>query len=167
MILNWCTTWSKRLILKEKTISFSQTHLDYWYKRVNLRIETQTLLTIDRRRGGQEEVVKDIGKRKRTRKRIALRSVIRLSTRLRCARTGLSLMVNSADTATNANLLMVILRGICQLRLFTLSINPRIALSFTMNLKSHVPMAFVASSYMRSAHLRKYINFTMCTSSMR
>jgi hypothetical protein len=69
------------------------------------------VLRIDRTRGGLEGVAESAGTRKRGKlKRIAQRSVIRLSTRQRCARIGLSLMDNFAAMAINANSLMVALR---------------------------------------------------------
>jgi hypothetical protein len=66
---------------------------------------------IDHTRGEQEGVAENAGSKRRGKlKRIAQRSVIRLSTRLRCARIGLSLMDNFAAMAINASSLMVALR---------------------------------------------------------
>jgi hypothetical protein len=92
----------------------SQTHLGCWYKRVNSRIgQTQTVaVRVGHRRGGLEGVEEGAGiiKTRETLKRITPRSVIKLSSRQRCARTGSSLMANSVAMATNANSLMETLR---------------------------------------------------------
>ena len=68
--------------------------------------------TVGHRREGPEGVAKGEGiiKRRGKQLRIIIRSVIKLSSRQRCARTGLSLMDNFADMAINANSLMAILR---------------------------------------------------------
>ena len=69
------------------------------------------MVRIDHTRGGQEGVAESAGSKRRGKlKRIAQRSVIRLSTRQRCARIGLSLMDNFAAMAINASSLMVALR---------------------------------------------------------
>jgi len=66
---------------------------------------------VDNKGEGLEGVAEGAGiKRRGMRLRIALRNVIRLSSRQRCARTGSSLMANFADMVLNVNSLMAIMR---------------------------------------------------------
>ena len=138
-------------------------------KEVDNPYQTQTVVVrIGHRRGRQEGVAEGTdSKRKQKLKRITLRSVIKLSTRLRCARTGSSLMGNFAGMATNASSLMVIMKRTCRQHLFITSISLRIALNSTMSFRSHAPMAFVASSFMKNVPLKKFISSTMYISSMK
>lgn len=95
------------------------------------------------------------------------KSVTRQSTRQRCARIGSSLMDNSVAMATSVNLHMVITRCTYLLCHFIPSISLRIVLSFTMKCRSHAHMGSAVSSCTRNAYLKKFINCTMSTSSIR
>ncbi len=132
-----------------------------------LKCRTQAEVKRASRRERQEE---EAGGKRETRTslmRTVPRSVIGLNTRRRCARIGLSLMGNSVAMATSVNLLMGITRCTCLLHPFTLSISPRIALSFTIKCRSHAHMEFDVNLCTRKDLLKKFINFTMFTSSMR
>ena len=140
--------------------------MDTYWKLLSHRLHPNTNKTVTRYKliwqrkdltGGDREVASI----EKLMKLMEGRELTRPCLRLRCARTGLSLMASFADMGLDANLLMVPLRWKIRLSLCTWNISQRNVTSSTRT--SSAPMVWGASSNMKSVNSPRSRTITMST----